>query len=80
MVLYGENGKLTVPNAFYGAIIEVNVCHLKFFGTWHVLTCSPDCKSVILARNQHMPVAQVPYRVVTPPMAVGELHGLGAEG
>jgi hypothetical protein len=33
MVLNGEHGELPVPDAFYGVIIEVTVCHLEFFGT-----------------------------------------------
>jgi hypothetical protein len=33
MVLYGEYGKLPVLEAFHRAIIEVNMRHLKCFGT-----------------------------------------------
>ena len=29
MVLDGQHGKLSMPNTFYGAIIEVDMCHLK---------------------------------------------------
>ena len=49
VVLHGEHRELTVLESFDRAIIEVNVGHLKFLGTWDILSRSLYSKSVILA-------------------------------
>jgi hypothetical protein len=79
MVLHAENRQLPVLDAFDGAIIEVKVRHLKFLATWHVLTASSDCKSVILGCDQDVTVRQIPHGVIPPAVTVRELLGASAE-
>ena len=55
MVLNAEKWEVSVPESFYGVVIEVKVGHLKLLGTWHALTRCPDCKSVVLTGYQHCP-------------------------
>ena len=79
MVLNAEKWEVSVPESFYGVVIEVKVGHLKLLGTWHALTRSPDCKSVILAGNQHPTRRQIRDRMIASAMAVGKLLGLRPE-
>ena len=79
MVLNAEKWEVSVPESFYSVIIEVKVGHLKLLSTWHTLTRSPDCKSVILTGNQHLSPGQIQDRMIASSMAVGELLGLRPE-
>ena len=79
MVLNAEKWEVSVPESFYGVVIEVKVGHLKLLGTWHALTRSPDCKSVILAGNQHPSSGQIQDRMIASAMSVGELLGFRPE-
>src|SRR4026208_2194270 len=79
MVLYSEHRELPVPKAFYAAIIEVKVRHLKFFGTYDVLSRSPYSKSVVLAGYQNLALLGLPDWVVPSPMPIRELDRLRAE-
>ena len=79
MVLNPEKWEVSVPESFYGVVIEVKVGHLKLLGTWHALPRSPDCKSVILAGNQDPSGRQIQDRMIASAMSVGKLLGLRPE-
>ena len=79
MVLYSEHRELPVPKTFYAAIIAVKVRHLKFFGTYDVLSRSPYSKSVVLTGYQDLARLGLPHRVIPSPVPVRELDRLRAE-
>ncbi len=48
MVLDRENGSLPVADTFHSAIIEVTMCHLKFFRAGNGPLIAPNREAVVL--------------------------------
>jgi hypothetical protein len=80
VVLDGENPILSVPHAFDSAVIEVKVGDLERGGAGNAAGVSLDGESMVLGRDKYLPCSEIPHRMVTAAMAVGELHGLSPQG
>ena len=80
VVLDSKNGVFLVSDAFYGAVIEVTVRDLKPFCARNVTSFAPDREPVVLRGDKHLPGLEIPNRMITAAMAVGELYGFPTIG
>src|SRR5690606_303599 len=80
VVLHPEYRQPLVADSFDGAIIEVEVGHLKFCCTWHALRAACHGETVVLGGYQHLAGRQLLDGVVAAPVAIGELGGLAPKG
>src|SRR2546421_926462 len=74
VVLDRKDGQFPVPNAFYGAVIEVTVRHDQLRGPGYGLRFTLNRETVVLTGDQDLPGLQILHRMVSAPMAVGHLH------
>jgi hypothetical protein len=80
VVLDGKNGVLAVPNAFYGAIIEVKVGDFERFRARHTPRIASNREPVVLGSDKHLPRLEIANWMVAAAMPVGKLHRLGPKG
>src|SRR5690606_9489132 len=69
-----------VPDPFDAAIIEVEVCHLKFWCTWNPGCVSHHREAMVLGGDEDRSRAQVADRMVPAAMAIRHLGGAAAVG
>src|SRR5438105_3944015 len=79
VVLHGKNRVLPVPNTFDRSVVEVKVRHFKRLRTGHSRSLSADRKAMVLGCDKYLPCREIPHRVVSAAMAIGQFHRLTAQ-
>jgi hypothetical protein len=69
-----------MAQAFNRSVIEVDVGHFQFAGTFDGALISLHCEAVILGGNEHLTRFNLLYRMIPPAMPVGHLGCLSAKG
>ena len=75
MVLNREERQLPVPDSLDGAVVQIEVGHLEAGCSRNLVTLSNYCEAMILSRDKHLVVPQIPDRMVPAPVAVRQLGG-----
>src|SRR3954465_3338531 len=82
VVLDRKNRQFPMPNAFYGAIIEVTVRHHQLGRSWDPISAlfPPDREPMVLARDQDLARGGVLHGVISAPVPIWQLDRLPAKG
>ncbi len=76
MVLDGENGQFLMAQAFYRAVIQIEMSDFQRVGQ----TIRIHCIAMVLGGNVSPAGSQVSHRMISAPVAEFQFEGLAAEG
>lgn len=80
VVLDGKDRKCFVPNAFHRSVIEIDVSDLQIARAGDRALLALNRESVVLRRYKYLSCTEIPHRVVTAPVPIGEFDRLPPEG
>ena len=80
MVLNSENRVLPVPYPFDGPVVEVKVRDLKRLRTGHAARIAAHREPMVLRRYKYLSRTEIPHRVVTAAVPIGEFDRLSPKG
>ena len=75
MVLYGEEGEISMANALDGPIVQIYVRHLEGRCSRHAFPIANHREPMVLSCDQHLSAAEISHRVIAAPMAIRQLGG-----
>jgi hypothetical protein len=73
MVLHGEERQLTMANALDRSVVQVEMGYPKRRSAGHPRPVTNYRKAMVLRGDKNLIRPEIPYRVVTPSVAVREL-------
>jgi hypothetical protein len=74
VILHREEWKLTMPNSFDGAVVQIQMSYLESGCPRNTIRTPNHSEAMVLSSNENLIIAQISHRVVAAAVTIGELR------